>query len=308
MTMLRICSAVSGEELALVEVEQFQGKSSKELKSFLAARLGHTRFRQRLFDEDDKEIDGDKLALSPQNMRLVVLELLPPDEEQDKDFFSACVQNRLDKVEAFLRRPQDPNVKEPDGMTALHLAAARGHEQCVDLLLEALANLEAKLLQGTTALHMAARRNQAKMVKFLVEKGADKDMLTDDAAQVTAMHFAASEGYMDVLLTLISLKAGVDIGSTAGATPLHFAALSGHRDIAQVLLREGGDVLIPHVSLCLYRSDGKVWDSMATTKNFFGWTYLVWMTRMMLQKKHLKLNHAVMVDVNCFMETQCIPS
>lgn len=244
VTMLRICSAVSGDELTLVDAEDFQGKSSKELKSFLTAQLGHPRFRQRLFDEKDKEIDGDNLALSPQNIQLVVLELLPPDPKQDKNFLSACSQNQLDKVEVFLQKPQDPNVKDQDGMFGMHHAALRGHDQCVSLLLEASADLEARHKStGKTALHFVAQCGHATLVRLLVEKGADKDSLTEDENHVTAMHFAASEGHLDVLLMLIHLKAAVDVPTiNAGATPLHFASLSGHADVAYILLKQGAGV------------------------------------------------------------------
>jgi len=54
------------------------------------------------------------------------------------------------------------------------LAAERGHEAVVKLLLEKGAALETKDKSGRTPLSLAARRSHEAVVKLLLEKGAEK--------------------------------------------------------------------------------------------------------------------------------------
>ncbi|POM59817.1 hypothetical protein PHPALM_31403 [Phytophthora palmivora] len=55
------------------------------------------------------------------------------------------------------------------GRTALLEAAAKGHRECAQLLIEAGANCNAKDLKMNTPLHLACKRAQVEMVKFLLD-------------------------------------------------------------------------------------------------------------------------------------------
>merc|ERR1711991_683531 len=68
----------------------------------------------------------------------------------------------------------------------------------------------------------------------------------------TALHYAASEGLLDVCVAL--LEAGEEEGkkdqvvnavAENGASPLHLAAQRGHADVLSLLLRHGGDPNTP---------------------------------------------------------------
>ena len=53
-----------------------------------------------------------------------------------------------------------------DGDTPLHIAAARGHEDCVEVLLQLDAPTSLKNAAGETALHIACERGHASTVKI----------------------------------------------------------------------------------------------------------------------------------------------
>ena len=86
--MLEVLSAVTGESIAVFEEVDFTEGSVKALKQRLAHKIGIPRFRLRLLhdncalDDDQTLIDDQQFTL--QVVQLVLLELQPPDREQDQ--------------------------------------------------------------------------------------------------------------------------------------------------------------------------------------------------------------------------------
>ena len=87
--MCSVYSAVSGEALAVVD--DYEGKTAKEVKRSLAAQVGVSRFRQRLWTEDwSHEIQDDEVFTSDLvKVQLVVLDFLPPEAEEDRRMIAA---------------------------------------------------------------------------------------------------------------------------------------------------------------------------------------------------------------------------
>ena len=74
----------SGEPRTVLE-DALQGKTAKAVKNALAAKVGISRFKQRLFVEDGlHEIQDDEvLDPVPVKIQLVVLEFWPPDHVEN---------------------------------------------------------------------------------------------------------------------------------------------------------------------------------------------------------------------------------
>lgn len=64
------------------------------------------------------------------------------------------------------------------GHAALHLAAEKGHEDIVDILLEAKAFVNARSQKGVTPIHMASENGFADIVRNLQASGALIDALS----------------------------------------------------------------------------------------------------------------------------------
>ena len=64
-------------------------------------------------------------------------------------------------------------MKENDGRSPLHLAAAKGDVETVKVLVAAGAALDARDRSGSTPLHLAAAGQHTDVVKLLIESGAD---------------------------------------------------------------------------------------------------------------------------------------
>ena len=73
---MEVCSAFSGETLAVLDADQFLGKSVKAVKQSLAAQVGFSRFRQRfLSDDDSRRIPDEEIFEStPVKIQLLIYE------------------------------------------------------------------------------------------------------------------------------------------------------------------------------------------------------------------------------------------
>eukprot|EP00435_Cladocopium_sp_Y103_P012114 s88_g3.t1 len=239
---MEVCFAASGEQLTVLDADEVQGHSAKSVKQSLAAQVGVTRFRQKLFWEDGSEIQDDVVfALVPGKIQLVILEFWPPDAEQERKMISAVVDDDSVALEELLKCPRDPNVTDEDRYTPLHRAAMTGHVGATTLLLEAGAEIEARNITmfGMVPLHLAASRGYLDVVRVLLEAGAEKDQLTTNGQ--TPMLCAAWHGHRDVVKLL--LEAGVEKNPTTnrGLTPLHLAAALGYLEIVRLLVESGAD-------------------------------------------------------------------
>ena len=125
---LEVLSALTGEPIAVLETEEGADCSVKVLKQRLAQKLGLTRFRLRLI-QDNRPID-DNETMSLKVVQLVILEFMPPDFEQDKDVMMACQENDDKLLEEQLSQPRDPNFEDADDNTPLCSNPSRKLELC----------------------------------------------------------------------------------------------------------------------------------------------------------------------------------
>ncbi|VDM93286.1 unnamed protein product, partial [Onchocerca ochengi] len=96
-----------------------------------------------------------------------------------------------------------------DGETALHCAAARGHLECVQSLLDAGASADAIDQIGQTALHLALKRSHIDIALLLITKGCKLDI--QDKNGDTALHIASRIGLLSAVQTLCNFGALVDV-------------------------------------------------------------------------------------------------
>jgi ankyrin repeat protein len=186
----------------------------------------------------------------------------------------AVERNDRPTVDALLAHHTDVNVRQPDGMSALHwaarlddvevarrliqagadvkganryevtplvLACRNGSTAMVELLLDHGADANCSLRGGETALMTAARTGKAGPVRALLARGAKVD--AKERRGQTALMWAAADGHAEVVEML--LKTGADFRTAlpdSGFTPLFFATRDGRADVVRVLLKAGADV------------------------------------------------------------------
>ena len=129
-------------------------------------------------------------------------------------------------------------LRDAEGLTPLHLAAARGDHSRVEKLLRQKADvltLDSKM--GTSALHKAVYSGDALTVELLLKAGA---LVNQQSASIgnTPLHDAISfrrVGDLSVINVLLKYKPSLAVRSRPGLTPLDLAKLLKATDVVEKL-------------------------------------------------------------------------
>ncbi|OBT40870.1 hypothetical protein VE00_09521 [Pseudogymnoascus sp. WSF 3629] len=146
-----------------------------------------------------------------------------------------------ERVVNLLLQGQDA---DPD--TALHRATWGGSEAVVKLLLRAKAEPNIQDSMGWTSLHWAVQYNHEGIVKHLLKGKADPDIQCKD--KKTALHIAVDRGYASVTELLLEGKADFNIQCKDNKTALDIAAKRNYTSVVQPLLpwaaKEGHEAVV----------------------------------------------------------------
>ena len=80
------------------------------------------------------------------------------------------------------------------GKSAMHIAAEEGNEGALIVLLQAGAAVDKQDGNGNTPVYLAAINGHDKVLSLLLEAGADKNIKSNDGANLSASCFAAEFG------------------------------------------------------------------------------------------------------------------
>lgn len=200
----------------------------------------------------------------------------------DGDFplIAALAINRYPLIEYLLACGADPNVRDANGVPALHAVVAIRSENSLRAMLayDAYPDIRAggesaSSLMGLVALHGAILEHWARGVEILLDGGADANAEADRAA--TALMLAvihdATEEVLDMLLRrgalmniqnefghsalhcainscddivkfLLARGASLELRTIEGYSALHLALLEGRAKVCKALIEAGADV------------------------------------------------------------------
>jgi ankyrin repeat protein len=190
--------------------------------------------------------------------------------------YFACENATATMIDLLLRAGVDANSANPGGETALMTASRTGNVDVVKLLLDRGASINAKESQrGQTALMWAVLENHPDVVKLLLARGADINVQTktevpdgttgraeaksgdigahgpgmyrgravpSPSGAMTALHFAARDGNLEMTRILIEAGADLERPSANGTRPLVVAIINNHIELALYLVAKGADV------------------------------------------------------------------
>lgn len=151
----------------------------------------------------------------------------------------AVQRGRADFVKWLIDSGAGVNLRDVRKFTPLHVAAAGGHEDVVDFLVKAKADLNAEMYGLTPMMMAASSRNPAMVVK-LAKLGASVNYASKTMNPGnTAIFSAILAGDAEMVKTLVDLKANVNARKKDGETPLKAAKKGEQEDIVAILKAAG---------------------------------------------------------------------
>ena len=172
-----------------------------------------------------------------------------PSKSVTDSIRSACRMGDSEKLSGIVSQWINNTVALNDrkgdfmGLTPLHWAVAagqaKGRKACVQILIDAGADIECVNNGGSTPLMYAAATGKLECMDVLINSGANVNAraLTDGQ---TSLHQSVSRGFDECLLFLIDNGADVEAADNNGDTPLHLATRFGKYDCEKILLERGG--------------------------------------------------------------------
>uniref|UniRef100_A0A9J7ZMU8 Uveal autoantigen with coiled-coil domains and ankyrin repeats b n=1 Tax=Cyprinus carpio carpio TaxID=630221 RepID=A0A9J7ZMU8_CYPCA len=161
----------------------------------------------------------------------------------DDRLMKAVERREVDKVAAVLgKKGIIPTKLDVEGRSAFHLAATRGHLDCLNLILNHGVDITATDATGKNALHLAARNAQSLCVQKLLQHNCPVGNV--DLQGRTALHDAVMAGCASSVKLLCDSGALVNASDFDGRTPLVLATQMCHPHICQLLLERGSDITL----------------------------------------------------------------
>ncbi|XP_071964646.1 ankyrin repeat and SOCS box protein 7-like [Antedon mediterranea] len=157
----------------------------------------------------------------------------------DREIRKAVATGNLNKVQKLLLEGASPNTVDSNGWTLLHLAASRGTDRVLRILLQYGGNPEiVDRIGGFTCLHYAAMHGRTRLARILLEVTKDKFKFIDTQSVDgwTPLHVSAHYGRDSFVRTLLHFRASVDMLSSKGTTPLQLAVIKQKLNCVRLLI------------------------------------------------------------------------
>ncbi|XP_067401598.1 ankycorbin isoform X2 [Emydura macquarii macquarii] len=161
--------------------------------------------------------------------------------KNDDRLLQAVENGDSEKVASLLgKKGASATKQDSEGKTAFHLAATKGHAECLRIMMMHGVDVTAQDGTGHSALHLAAKNSHLDCIKRLLQSKCPADSI--DNSGKTALHYAASCGCLQVVQLLCEHKCPINVKDLDGNIPLLLAVQNGHAEVCRYLLDHGADI------------------------------------------------------------------
>ncbi|ERE81455.1 ankycorbin-like protein [Cricetulus griseus] len=161
--------------------------------------------------------------------------------KNDDRLLQAVENGDAEKVASLLGKKGTSATKhDSEGKTAFHLAAAKGHVECLKVMVTHGVDVTAQDTSGHSALHIAAKNGHPEYIKKLLQYKSPAESI--DNSGKTALHYAAAQGCLQAVQILCEHKSPINLKDLDGNIPLLVAIQNGHGEVCHFLLDHGADV------------------------------------------------------------------
>ncbi|KAJ7427840.1 retinoic acid induced 14 [Willisornis vidua] len=151
--------------------------------------------------------------------------------KNDDRLLQAVENGDPEKVASLLgKKGASATKQDSEGKTAFHLAATKGHAECLRIMVTHGADVTAQDGAGHSALHLAAKNSHPDCIKRLLQDGNIPLLL------------AVQNGHTEVCKYLLDHGADINTRDKNGRTALMMACEAGSLNMVEAFLRRGADV------------------------------------------------------------------
>ena len=186
----------------------------------------------------------------PWQYKIRVAEERKRSELLSKLLFEAISVDNTSEMLRLLNQGVDPNARNAQGYTPLHLTARSGQARMLQALLELGVDVDPRDATGHTPLHLTAFNQNRRPKDLLITAGADVNAVSDEGYTPLQLE---SEKQHELLCEALDtgntrkvpelIAAGIDPGfrDTRGHSPLHIVAVNGQAEWVDMLWKAGAD-------------------------------------------------------------------
>ncbi|XP_045296579.1 ankycorbin isoform X1 [Leopardus geoffroyi] len=161
--------------------------------------------------------------------------------KNDDRLLQAVENGDAEKVASLLgKKGASATKQDSEGKTAFHLAATKGHVECLRVMVTHGVDVTAQDPAGHSALHLAAKNSHHECIRKLLQSKCPAGSV--DSSGKTALHYAAAQGCLQAVQALCEHKSPINLKDLDGNIPLLLAVQSGHSEVCRFLLDHGADV------------------------------------------------------------------
>jgi ankyrin repeat protein len=165
------------------------------------------------------------------------------DKENSTALLLSCARGHNSCAEYLLTNGADPNARRLTGASPLYFAALYHHTRIVELLLKKYkAIVDLSTFDGSTPLHVACERGFTDIVQLLIDAQANINAKMNDGT--TAMMLACQNGHLSIVQMLLSTnrQCNISIQRLDGVTSLFLIVQYGHERIFDYFIENIDDI------------------------------------------------------------------